>query len=163
MLLNVQLHLCDSATGRSDCRSGIYHSALARVAGVWRGAAAARAGRVARARRGVGVCGRHCAERGVGVGAVFVEAAARQRRPAFHAWALATREISAALVGWELYCFAESAAGSLKSLRSFFAALQARHINYGGEIASFAGLALWCQAWNLWIPAAMWVGMAGFR
>ena len=39
---------------------------------------------------------------------------------------------------------------------------RARHINYFGEIASFAGLALFCGVYNLWIAVAMGVGMGGF-
>ena len=39
-----------------------------------------------------------------------------------------------------------------------------RHINYFGEIASFVGPGLWCGdgCFNLWIPMAMGVGMAGW-
>ena len=30
-----------------------------------------------------------------------------------------------------------------------------RHVNYFGEVASFAGLAMHCGTWNLWIAVAM--------
>ena len=41
------------------------------------------------------------------------------------------------------------------------ATLPARH--YFGEVASFAGLAMHCGTWNLWIAVAMGIGMALFR
>jgi steroid 5-alpha reductase family enzyme len=38
----------------------------------------------------------------------------------------------------------------------------ARHINYGGEILSFVGMAMVCGTWNLWIPLCMGLGMCLF-
>jgi len=39
----------------------------------------------------------------------------------------------------------------------------AQHVNYAGEIGSFFGWALFCDArLNLWVPLAMLVGMAGW-
>ncbi len=38
-----------------------------------------------------------------------------------------------------------------------------RHVNYFGEVASFAGLAMHCGTWNLWIATVMGIGMALFR